>query len=224
MALLRRPRARGRSAQAAHRFRPGDDARGRLLLGDRELQPPPGRARGRQPAVDPDRLLPDGLPAGRRREPHQRAAGARHVQERSDPQGDPGRLWLPAAIGPGQPTADLRGVGGPPEPGDLHERHPGSLRDGARGPGRRAVHPADRSGRSADHGAPDRGPGRRPAGRDPRDGGARRAGPGHHPHQEDGRGPGRLPGRAGRQGAVAAQRGRHPGAGRDPARPAPGRV
>ena len=53
------------------------------------------------------------------------------------------------------------------------------------------------------------------------DGRARRAGAGHHADQEDGRGPGRLPGRAGDQGAVAALRGRHARADRDPARPAP---
>ena len=40
----------------------------------------------------------------------------------------------------------------------------------------------------------------------------RRARAGHHPHQEDGRGPGRLPGRAGHQGPVAALGGRHAGA------------
>ena len=82
--------------------------------------------------MDPDRLLPDRLPADHGREPHLGPAGARHVQERPDPQGDPGRLRLPAALGAGQPAAHLRGVRGPHEPGGLHERHARSVRDGAR--------------------------------------------------------------------------------------------
>ncbi len=45
---------------------------------------------------------------------------------------------------------------------------------------------------------------------------------GHHPHQEDGRGPHRLPGGAGRSGAVPALRHRHHHPHRAPARPAPG--
>ena len=73
-------------------------------------------------AVDAARLLPAGLAAGRRREPHDDPAGGRHVQERPDAQGDPGRLRLPAAVGAGQPAADLRGVRGDHPPGHLHER------------------------------------------------------------------------------------------------------
>ena len=42
--------------------------------------------------------------------------------------------------------------------------------------------------------------------------------PRHHAHQEDGRGPHRVPARAGHARALPAQRGRHPRAGRDPAR------
>ena len=71
---------------------------------------------------------------------------------------------------------------------------------------------------------PDRGPDRRPARGDPGTRRSRRAGPGHDADQEDGRGPGRLPQGAGRQGPVPAQRGRHAGASRHPARPAPRRV
>ena len=47
-------------------------------------------------------------------------------------------------------------------------------------------------------------------------------GAGHHAHQEDGRGPHRLPARARRAGALPALRGRHHPAHRDPARPALG--
>ena len=103
---------RGGAAAAAHHLRPRDDARARLLLGHRELLAPPRRPRGRVPAVDAARLLPARLAAGRRREPHDHPADGRHVQERPDAQGDPGRLRLPAAVGARQPAADLRGVRG----------------------------------------------------------------------------------------------------------------
>ena len=73
-------------------------------------------------------------------------------------------------------------------------------------------------------GPADRGPDRRPARGDPRPRRARRARPGHDADQEDGRGPGRLPQGAGRQGPVPALRGRHARARRDPARPAARRV
>ena len=84
--------------------------------------------------------------------------------------------------------------------------------------------PPDRHRRPADHRPAHRGPDRRPARGDPRPGRARRARPGHHADQEDGRGPRRLPQGAGRQGPVPPQRGRHARAGRDPARPAARRV
>ena len=74
-------------------------------------------------AVDAARLLPAGLAARRRREPYVDPAGRRHVQERPDPQGDPGRLRVPPAVGARQPAADVRGVRVDRPPGDLHERH-----------------------------------------------------------------------------------------------------
>ena len=52
---------------------------------------------------------------------------------------------------------------------------------------------------------------------------ARGAGADHGAHQAHGRAADRLPGRERRQGALPAQRHRHGRAGRDPARPAPGR-
>ena len=82
----------------------------------------------------------------------------------------------------------------------------------------------DRRRRPAHHRPPDRRPDRRPARGDPRPGRARRAVDRHDADQEDGRGPRRLPPRARRQGPVPPQRGRHPRAGPDPARPAPRRV
>ena len=71
---------------------------------------------------------------------------------------------------------------------------------------------------------PDRGPDRRPARGDPGPGREGRAGARHDAHQEDGRGPRRLPQGARHQGPVPPQRGRHARAGRDPARPAARRV
>ena len=53
---------------------------------------------------------------------------------------------------------------------------------------------------------------------------ARRAGAGHHAHQEDVRGPHRLPARAGHPGALPALRGRHAAPGRAAAAAAAGRV
>ncbi len=60
--------------------------------------------------------------------------------------------------------------------------------------------------------------------RDPRARRAQRAGAGHDADQEDGRGPHRLPARAGRAGALPALRGRHAAPGRAAARAADGRV
>ena len=82
-------------------------------------------------AVDAARLLPAGLAARRRRVAHDDPAGRRHVQERPDAQGDPGRLRVPPAVGARQPAADLRGVRGDRPPGDLHERDARAVRAGA---------------------------------------------------------------------------------------------
>ncbi len=97
---------------------------------------------------------------------------------------------------------------------------PGPYETEARRPRGGAVHPAHRRRRPDDHRPPHDRPGRRPAGRDPRHRRAQGAGPRHDADEEDGRGPRRLPRRAGDQGPVAPLRGRHARAGRDPARPA----
>ena len=196
----RGPGARGGAAPPAHDVRPRDAARARLLLRRRELLAPPLPARGRLAAVDAARLLPAGLAADRRRVAHDDPPGRRHVQERPDPQGDPGRLRLPPAVRARQPAADVRGVRGPRQPGDLRLGDARAVRARAERAGRRAAHPPDRHRRPADHGPPDRGPDRRPARGDPRPGRPRRAGAGHDADQEDGRGPGRLP-----QGARASR-------------------
>ena len=83
----------------------------------RELLAAPVAAGARLPAVDAAGLLPAGLAADGGRVAHDDPAGGRHVQERPDPQGDPGRLRLPAPVRAGQPAADLRGVRGARQPG-----------------------------------------------------------------------------------------------------------
>ena len=178
-----------------------------------------------QPAVDAARLLPAGLAAGRRRVAHDDPAGRRHVQERPDAQGDPGRLRVPAAVGARQPAADVRGVRGDRPPGDLHERDARAVRAGAERAGSSSsssARPASSTRtitvRPTESQIDDLLEEIRGARR------ARRARAGHDPDQEDGRGPDRLPQGARGQGPVPPQRGRHARAGRDPARPAPRRL
>ena len=88
----------------------------------------------------------------------------------------------------------------------------------------RAGHPAHRAGRPrGGHPAHHRAD-RRPAGADRRHRGRRQPGAGHHPHQEDGRGPHRLPRRAGGPGPVPPLRRGHHGPHRDPPRAAAGHL
>ena len=101
---------------------------------------------------------------------------------------------------------------------------PGRLRAVPRQGRRRADHPPDRPDRPADRRQADQGPDRRPARRDPRPGREGRARPGHDAHQEDVRGPHRLPAGAGRAGPLPPLRGRHAAPGRAAARAAAGRV
>ncbi len=75
-----------------------------------------------------------------------------------------------------------------------------------------------------DRGTGDAEPDRRPDERGPRRDGDRRPDSGHHPDQEDGRGPDRLPARVRDQGSLPALGGRHPGTDPDHPRPEAGRV
>ena len=109
-----RQAARGAPAPAAHPLRHGDDARARLLPGDRELLADPRRPPAGQPAVHADRLLPGRLRRLHRRVPPDHPAARRHVRGRLLAQVDPGRLRLPAALGDRQPAAQVRRV---PRPG-----------------------------------------------------------------------------------------------------------
>ena len=79
-----------------------------------------------------------------------------------------GRARLPAAVGHGQPAAEVRGVRRPDRADGLSVRHAGRLRDGPhQGRVRGTGDPADRARRSAGGGEADQGPDRRPGARDP---------------------------------------------------------
>ncbi len=107
-----RQAAGGPAPGAAHHLRPGDDRGHRLLRRHRELQPLPHRPPARRAAADLLRIHPRQRPAVRRREPPDHAADRRHVPRRLQPQIHPGRIRLPPALVPGQPPAQVRGVGG----------------------------------------------------------------------------------------------------------------
>jgi excinuclease ABC subunit B len=103
--------------------------------------------------------------------------------------------------------------------------HPRQLGDGAgRRRLRRTGDPPHRPDRPAGRGAPRAHPGRRPARRDPRHGRGRLPHAGDRADQAHGRGPDRIPARAGRARALHAFRHRHAGADRDHPRSAPRRV
>ncbi len=138
------------------------------------------------------------------------------------PQADARRLRLPPALGARQPPAQLRTssrshinqvVYVSATPGPYEHEHSEQVVE-------QIVRPTGLIDPSVEV-KPTAGPDRRPPGADPHPGRARRARPRDHADEEDGRGPGRLPGRDGRPHPLPPLRDRHPGARRDPARPAP---
>ena len=210
----RRQAARGPPAAPAHRVRPGDDARGRLLQRHRELLADPRRPRAGLAAVHAARLLPGRLPGDHRRVAPDGAPDRRHVRGRPLPQDGAGRARLPAAVGARQPAAALRRVHRPGAAGDLRLGHAGrrsSCATRATWWSRSSARPASSTPRSRC--------GRRGdqiddlLGRDPPARAGRRARAGHDADQEDGRGPDRLPARVGRPGALPALRDRHAASG-----------
>ena len=160
--------AGGAAAAHAHDLRHRDDAPGRLLLRHRELLAAHRRPRARQRRQLPHRLLPRRLPAGHRRVARDRAADRRHVRGRHVPQADARRARLPAAVGDGQPAAEVGGVPRPDRQTVYLSATPGPVRAGPhRRRVRRAGHPPDRPGRPGGRGQADQGPDRRPGARDP---------------------------------------------------------
>ena len=225
----RRARGRGQAARVpppapAHAVRHGDAARGRVLLGDRELLADPRRPPAGRAPVLPDRLLPRGLRLLHRRVAPDRAADRRHVRGRPLAQVDAGRLRLPAAERDGQPAADVRGVPLDHAAARVRLGHAGRLRARALRRRRRADRAPDRDRGPGGRGPRDAQPDRRPDGRDPHARRAQRARAGHHAHEEDERGPDGLPARDGLQGPLPALGDRHAGADPDHPRAAPGRV
>ena len=128
----------------------------------------PGRA-----AVHAARLLPRRLPGAHRRVAHDRAAAARHVPRRPQPQDHAGGARLPPAVGPGQPAAALRGVHGEGAAGGVRVGHAGRVGDLGLQPGGGAAGAAHRPGRPRGGGAAHQAPDRRSHERDPRPRGAR---------------------------------------------------
>ena len=139
--LLEAQRLRMRT-QLRHR----DDAPGRLLLRHRELLDAHRRPQPRQRPELPARLLPRGLPARHRRVARDRPADRRHVRGRHVPQAHAGRPRLPAAVGHGQPAAEVRGVRRPHRADRLPVGHARQLRAG---PGARATSSSRSSARPA---------------------------------------------------------------------------
>ena len=88
-----------------------------------------GRAPGTRRQL-PHRLLPGRLPAGHRRVARDRAADRRHVRGRHEPEADPRRARLPAAVGDGQPPAEVGGVHRPHQADGLPVGHAREVRAG----------------------------------------------------------------------------------------------
>ena len=159
--------ARGPAAADAHHLRHRDDAPGRLLLGHRELLDAHRRpAAGHRPQL-PHRLLPRGLPPRHRRVARHRPADRGDVRGRHVPQAHARRPRLPAALGDGQPPAEVGGVPRADRPDRLPLGDPGPYELAKAIRRRRADHPADRPDRPRDRPQADQGPDRRPAPRDP---------------------------------------------------------
>ena len=105
----------------------------------------------RRAAVHADRLLPDGLPDGRRRVARHAAAGPRHVRRRPQPQDHARRARLPPAQRARQSAAAVRRVGEEARAAAVYmSATPGDVRAGAMSGGEvveQVIRP-DRPGRS----------------------------------------------------------------------------
>ncbi len=115
----------GPASGAAHPLRHRDAPGTGLLQRRGELLAPVLRPPARRGAAHPVRLSARRRPADRGRIPRHHSPARRHVQRRPLAQGDPGGVRLPAALGPGQPAAEIRGVGTAGAADGVRFRHPG---------------------------------------------------------------------------------------------------
>ncbi len=99
------------AAGAAHHLRSRNDGSDRKLRRHRELFALSHRTPPRRAAADVVRIRARQCAGVRRRKPRHHPADRRHVPRRLPPQGDAGRIRLPAALLHGQPPAALRGMG-----------------------------------------------------------------------------------------------------------------
>ena len=95
------------------------------------------------------------------------------------------------------------------QPGRVHVGDPGPFEIEQSQRGRPANRAADGSGRPRGHHQTDEGTDRRSDGGDPEEDREGPADPGHNAHEEDGRGPHRLPARDGPAGPIPPRRNRH---------------
>ena len=137
------PTAGGAPDPPAHRIRPRDDARARLLQRDRELLADPRRPAAGLGAAHAARLLPVRLRRLRRRVAPDGAADRRHVRGRPLAQADARRPRLPAALGARQPAAPLRRVPREGAAARVRLGHAGPVRDAPLERDRRAADPPD---------------------------------------------------------------------------------
>ena len=219
-----RQAARGAAPAHAHHLRPRDDA------GDRRAAPASRTTRASSTAAAPGErpyTLLDYFPedflwwSTSRTSPSRRSTAM--YRRRPLAQGHARRVRVPPPLGPRQPAAALRGVRQAVNQVLFMSATP--ARTSSRNP-RQVVEQIIRPTGLIDPDVLVRRPraDRRPRRRDPNAHRPTRSGARHHAHQEDGRGPHRVPRRAGHPGPVPAQRDRHARTGRDPPRPAAGRV
>jgi hypothetical protein len=226
--LAEAPSARARSSRRhgsrSARVRPRDAARGRLLLRHRELLAPPRRPRARARRRGRCSTTSRRLAALHRRVAHRRSRRCAACTRVTRAQAHARRVRLPPAQRARQPAAELRGVRGAHQPGRLRLRHARPVRAERLEPDRGAGDPPDRHRRPEIEVRPTKGQIDDLLAEVQERVEPQRAHAGHDAHEEDGRGPQRLPAGDGREVHVPALRDRHARAHRHPARPAARRV
>ena len=227
---LRRARGRGQAAgepppAPAHAVRHGDAARDGLLQRHRELLAHPRRPHARRPAVLPASTTSPRTSSASSTSPTRpcrrsaactRATARASRRSSTTASGCPARWTTARRPSTSSCRSRRRCVFVSATPGDFERSH--SSRD------RRADRAPDGHRRPGRRGARDAQPDRRPDERDPRARRPRRARARHDAHEEDERGPDRLPARDGLQGPLPALGGRHARAHPDHPRPAAGGV